>query len=129
MSIELLWDNEEKTILRHVYVGRWTWEELREKDADLKLMLASVEHPVDMIIDMRESFFLPNGPTIGNLRNAERSLPPNARSVILVGGNLLTLLISRVMRLIPASGKRRFQIAASLEEAHELIRKMHSPAE
>jgi hypothetical protein len=128
MAIQIIWDNEEKTILRHVYTGQWTWEEMRQQDAEVQAMLSTVSHPVDMIIDMRDSFFLPRGPTIGNLRNAEAHLPANARSIVLVGSNILVLLISRVMRLIPSTASRRFYIAASLEEARDIIAKIPHPA-
>jgi hypothetical protein len=63
MGILVEWDNESHTAIRLVYGNTWNWRDhFLALDAASSLM-ASVQHPVDLILDLRNSMPLPESTT------------------------------------------------------------------
>ena len=126
MGIEVNWDNEAKTIIRYIYDGRWTWEELDlARDAAAKLE-AAVDYRVNVIVDVQNSKLLPNG-TISRARQVASTnarlptrmkaswssweLAPSCAPSMMSFRKSIQILFSR----------RGFFLARSLEEAHAII--------
>jgi hypothetical protein len=85
MGIYTFWDNDEKTIIRTVYEQMWTWEEYRTVSLQAGMMLASVPHRVDAILDRRHSTYVPPG-YMEQIRATVQVPPiPNLGIVILLG--------------------------------------------
>lgn len=59
MSITVVWDNPEKTVLRFIYEGRWTWDEFHPVINQGNQMTREVEHKVVSIVDMRAASDVP----------------------------------------------------------------------
>lgn len=55
MAIIALWDNAHKTIIRLEFETEWSWEQLYDVIASTDDMITSVEHTVDIIIDIEGS--------------------------------------------------------------------------
>jgi hypothetical protein len=53
-SVEIRWDNEEKTILRYVFIGDWTWDDYLGCLNEGRKMMAEIEHPVCVLNDMQQ---------------------------------------------------------------------------
>ena len=73
MGIEVKWDNEDKTIIRYIYDGRWTWEELDNARTVAAQFESTVDRRVNVIVDVLKSRLLPNG-TITRARQVVREL-------------------------------------------------------
>jgi hypothetical protein len=125
MGIKVVWDNEQNTIIRYVYEGRWGWDDLYTARAEVKTMLGSVPHKVGIIVDMRNSSLLPSG-TISRARHLATSSPTshsNEGPTIIVGANGLVRSIFDVMRKIYGETieNRKYYFASSLEEARTMF--------
>ena len=83
MPIELSWDDDAKTILRHTYAGAWTVAEFYEAVDASRNLLLEVDHPVDLIIDMRDGPDPPRGITPA-YQYADRKVPENQRLIVMV---------------------------------------------
>ena len=59
MSVRIEWDNEERTIILWSFVGRWTWGEFDETVKAMTAMAESVDHNVDLIMDVGQMSILP----------------------------------------------------------------------
>ena len=59
MSIQLTWDNPQRTVLRWIFAERWSWGDLPAHFADLDQALGSVDHAVDYIIDFSAAHAVP----------------------------------------------------------------------
>jgi len=59
MSVHVEWDSEERSIILWSFVGRWTWGEFDDAFKTVRAMLDSINHPVDIICDMRQMSILP----------------------------------------------------------------------
>jgi hypothetical protein len=59
MSVHIEWDNEAHSAALWSFIGRWTWGEFDDAVATLSAMYDTVNHPVDLICDMRQMSILP----------------------------------------------------------------------
>lgn len=127
MSIKVLWDDTDKTIIRYMYEGRWTWDDFQNAYVEAKVMLDEVNHKVALIIDVRNSSLLPNG-ILSRAKNQSRTRHPNEDTVVIVGANAFVRAIYDVMRNLysDAIQKRGYYLASTLEEAHTLLANLKS---
>jgi hypothetical protein len=59
MSVRVEWDNQERTVILWSFVGRWTWGEFDETIKTMTAMAESVDHSVDLIMDVGQMSILP----------------------------------------------------------------------
>ena len=124
MGITNTWDNEEKTIIHQAYVGTWSWDEFDAAQQESGAMLDSVDHRVDLIINIEKS-------TIPDVRTALTKFPdianvpalthPNAGLAVIAGARQLAATLIEAFGEFYKPAADKIEIAATLEEAHELI--------
>ena len=123
MSISISWDNEEKSVVRFVYQGKWTWEEFYEKIDAANAMMNTVDSPCVSIIDMRESNYLPKGAAV-HIRNViRRSMSHNNSgiSVFLQADVIVKAMIEVLKKSYPDILENTEWIyAKTLDEARKL---------
>lgn len=123
MSISILWDNEEKSIVRFVYTGRWTWEDFYVQIDAANAMMDTVDSPCVSIIDMRASNYLPKGAAV-HIRNViRRSMSHNNSgiSVFLQADVIVQVMIEVLRKSYPDILKNTEWIyAKTLDEARKL---------
>jgi hypothetical protein len=61
LPIKVVWDNDERTVIRMEFDGHWTWDEVQEAVNISNQMTNSVNHIVDGLIDMSRSGGVPSG--------------------------------------------------------------------
>jgi hypothetical protein len=82
MAISVAWDNEEKTILRLDFAGKWNWYGYEMAVGEAFGMMESVNHGVDFIFNMQTGEALPEGATFYIKRTLE--LAPNGYTAIVI---------------------------------------------
>ncbi|HLY27346.1 MAG TPA: hypothetical protein VKQ72_13470 [Aggregatilineales bacterium] len=120
MGIQTIWDNEEKTIIRHVYEGVWTWRDFNTNLSRSRAMLDTVNHPVHVIIDTRSGKLLPDG-SVSNLRSMTSGIHPNQGRTILVGTNLFVSRLYNAFFLAYCDQGPSLALAPSLETARAML--------
>ena len=123
MGITAEWDNEEKTIIRHIYVGEITWDEFETvAHRHTTIMLDSVEHIVDIIADV-EKVIPPKG-ILAHFREIASSAPfthPNAGLVVMVrAGSFVMTTINLFCKVYNQLGEKLVTVP-TLEEAYAII--------
>lgn len=83
MPIHSEWDDTNQfTILRH-HSTAWTWQELHTHNATvIPKMLESISHPVSIIADMRQTYWLSATDFVANVRQSIRAYAPYAIDLI-----------------------------------------------
>lgn len=120
MNIEVVWDNEEKTIARFDYGIDWTWDHFLAANKQYDEMLVSVDHPVDLIADFTEGTLPPMG-AFGRFKSSQENLKKKGGVVVVVGGGLfITLLVSSFSRVYKALSEN-LMVAESVDEARKKI--------
>jgi hypothetical protein len=83
-------------------------------------MLASVSHPVDIIIDVQTVTANYNG-FLSAVRYANKVVPANQRLVILVGATAFLKAMTHVAEKIAPNATDKGYMVDTLEQAHQLI--------
>ena len=122
MSIRPAWDNAEKTAVRFIYYGQWSWADMDEAVREAQKLFESVRYPVQVIVDLRES--APIAPR-GQIEPARAfDFMPNADTyIVCVGNQELThtffQTISRIYRVKQSESRVKF--TESLHKARQII--------
>jgi hypothetical protein len=123
MSIKVIWDNTEKTIIRFIYSRGWTLSDFYTALQESRSMLDTVNYPVDFIIDVRESSMIPDGVLSHSKPITSRKHPNQGKSVI-VGANALVRALFQVFRRVYVTSPETlmYSFAATLEEARASLK-------
>jgi hypothetical protein len=120
MGIKLVWEDIDKTILRHIYEGVWTVADFISAVDESRALLLEAEHPVDLIIDMLEA----EGPPpqiMSAYQYADRKVPENQRLIIMVNPNEYMKTFNQVVgKIAPRASENRY-VVKSLEDAFTLV--------
>ena len=120
MGIILVWDDDAKTILRHIYDGQWTTADLYRAIDESRRLLLEVKHPVDLIIDMRTSADPPPGVLLA-YQYADRQKPANQRLVVMVQTGTAMRTMNRITdKIAPKTAQNRY-LVDTMDEAFDLI--------
>ena len=121
MPIQNQWDNAQKTILRNIYEGEWDLEDLYMSQEAMAEKLDSVDHGVDVIVDLRESMSVPRS-FLPHMRRMNDKAHPNTRRLILVGANpIMTALFNMARKIYRRNEERQISMCHTLEEAYRIL--------
>jgi len=103
MPITLQWDNDNQTVLRTIFWNHWTMEELNRQVNPFLMMLNSVDHIVDVLVDLRSGSYMPKEISVPLFRQAIDQLPQNVGIIVFVNDD--------------ATHQRMFNVFESFERA------------
>ncbi len=124
MAIVTRWDNKKKTIILLEFESEWTWDELEEAVRKADSLIGSVEHFVDLIIDL-EGAAIPRDILTGakNLLASGEARPnEGARVVVGANGALRTIYQTLQKTLNNDAEGREVLFAPNLSDARAIIR-------
>ncbi|MCU0514977.1 MAG: hypothetical protein MUE40_20670 [Anaerolineae bacterium] len=119
MPVNTTWADASQTILIHHYSGRWTWDEYHQSIQTTHTLLAGVDHPVHLIIDLTEGRLIPAGSFIEHLRGEGKRLPEQVGTIVLAGSGLMFKVIQRVMATLPQRSGRHVVMVDTLAQARQ----------
>src|SRR5438876_586578 len=128
MSIIVIWDDVDRTIIRHIYQGRWDWSDFYKALQEANAMMDSVNYKVGLIIDVQASGLVPSGAIsrIGGLRSKAHR---NSGMAALVGTNMFVRMLYDIFQKAYRGMDANFVMVSTLDEAREvLVRWRLSPA-
>ena len=118
MGIQVVWDDEAKSILRWDFETDWGWDDFRrafEKSVD---MGGDVGYRVDVIPYAGAIQQLPMG-ALREFQRIERNLPDNTGLIVITGGNTFTNAIINVFAKV--NRINTWMTAKTLEDARAII--------
>jgi hypothetical protein len=122
MNVEVVWDNEEKTIIRYVFEPQWTWDQFYAAREIAREMFAAVPHKVGVIMDTPQDMLIPAKILVRG-RKALKDRPEQVAFVTFVIGNTIArTVVNSIIRIAGEAGKNTY-IAASIEAARAVILK------
>jgi hypothetical protein len=132
MPVSVEWDNEEKTIVRFTYTGKWTWDDFYKYVKEANDLMDTVNYRCVSIIDMSKSNFLPLGASV-HVRNIIRqSMSHNNSgiSVFINADTIVKMIIDALRHNYPdIKDFSNFIYAKNLDQARELakleVQKLH----
>lgn len=101
MSIDVRWDNEEKTIVYYTVHKGWNWPDLDAAMDQSHQLMNEVDHPVYSIIDFSGSGLLPKNPLFRGKRLAAKRHPNTAMAVFVAGNSFFQAMFGVFSRMYP----------------------------
>src|SRR5262249_20124301 len=126
MPIQVVWDNDDKTVIRYIIEGNWTWDEMLEAVKTSNAWLDAAEGKIHFIHDMRGSTAIPSGALTQLRRFIGKEHPKTGQSIIVGAQKSTTVLFAQsLLNMIHKIYKRDwgFQFTDTLEEARALLQK------
>jgi hypothetical protein len=121
MGVDLIWDNEERTILRYIFDNRWTWDEIARATLESHTALDAVPHNrVAIIFEAPPDIIVPSD-TLVNARRALTSSHRKASPLVFVLVNPLARMIVNTLAHISGSVGAQMYVVDSLAEARRVI--------
>ena len=129
MAITTEWYDTEKTIIRNIHDGSWTWNEFHKAISDIEEMLETVPHRVMIIVDISKSSVMPAGvpSQFSKLRNFWTH--PKIEGAIMVGMSRFVQVFFSIFIKVSPQISQLMQTAGTLDEAEKLIQERRNLAE
>lgn len=124
MGISVQWDDEAtKQALLFVYEGTWTWDENYKAINDAVPLFNSVDHIVDIIIDMSRSSGYPPGNLLSHFREISKRYNERAGHNVIITNNNFVRMMSDVFHRIykPQKIKGKIFFVKNLDEARKVL--------
>ncbi len=120
MNIEVVWDNDQKTILRYIYGKSWTWADFNTAAKVAYDMLDTVDHKVSVIMDFQNANIIPQGAITQVQRAFSTPRHANISTTLIVGSSANTFLqaIAGVGRKLSRSNDWQLTFVSTLPEAY-----------
>jgi len=125
MPIELLWDNDHKTILRYDISGSWAWDELHTARETVLVMIDEATSPkIGTIIHFVDGKIgIPGDVTKHLSKFGDKSHPKAALSVIVGAGMMMKLAFGGFQSAfrVTTGKKIDFDYADTLDQARKKV--------
>ena len=125
MKIEPKWDNEQKTIIRHVFQRGWGWTDFHQALEEASTMMNTVDHRVDVILDFRDASIIPSGAITQVKKAYSNPKHPNVGTTVVIGANnFMQALVQVGTKLSPGTLQNWDVVFANtLDEAYSQLAK------
>lgn len=123
-EVVVRWHNNKQTIIYATVPTEWTWQDACEMIERVYQLQETVNHPTDIIYDLRNINPLPKA-AILNIRRMMNSEHPNDRlNVILTRDTFLRQMLELVVRTFAHDRKKyaKLHFTTSIDKALEAIR-------
>jgi hypothetical protein len=119
-------DSQKRIILITYHRDGWSWDDFYRVLKQQYDMIESVPHSVDVIVDVRESHWMPRGGSLlSGIRKAENPHPRQGRTVIVGATGMVAAIAQTAMKLV--SSKRKFYFALTMDEAKTIVEPNSAP--
>jgi hypothetical protein len=99
MSISVEWDNAEQTTILFTYQRPWNWNEFDAAVEQSLAYLDMVQHPVDVIFDLRSGGFPPKD-AVWRFKTAAEITHPNIGKYVYVAPSILVIFVKNVIEIL-----------------------------
>ena len=127
MGIDLLWDDDEQTVVLAEFKGEWTWDDLHTMLNTVKRLSQERKRVLGAIIDVRSGLQLPGGSVLNRagLENFRKllSLSDDGQRgpVVVLGMNRMVRSLLDAMTTLDKSLMLDVSFADTIEEAQQQI--------
>jgi hypothetical protein len=128
-KVTVAWLDENKSAILCTYTqDGWTWEDFFHAIKMQRELIDSVDRPkVDVVVDVRNSSWLPKGGSIlSGMRKFTSEKHPRQGQTIIVGARGMVASIARAVIGLLGSARQEMHFAETMDEARQKIRDFES---
>ncbi|MDZ4670897.1 MAG: hypothetical protein SH821_08510 [Phototrophicales bacterium] len=126
MGFSANWDNDEKTILRQLYIDRWTVDDFIACTDKTYRLLNNIPHTVHVLIDLSQATRTPAN-ILSAMRYAEERVNDNVGQVVVVGADDFAKEIFSPAKRIAPNATRTMIFVETLPEAYDYLAETSLP--
>src|SRR5258706_13447577 len=120
MTITVSWDNDDKTVIRYDFAGKWDWTDFRTATVEAFAFTRSVQHRVDSISNFHPGTTLPSD-ALFQFNRIMKTAPLNRGATVIVGGTMfINNMVSIFSKVHKPLGKKLL-LASTLDEARQKL--------
>jgi hypothetical protein len=123
MGIKVLWEDQDRTIIRQVLKGRWTVEEYLHSAEKIYKLLNGLPHTVHIITDAQESDGVPAN-FLSIARRLNELVAPNQGLVLITASDPHSRTIIEAARKIAPQATHNMHYVDTIKDAHQFINRM-----
>lgn len=124
MAIQVVWDDEEHTIVRMVLDNTWDLAAFRDACYQTMALIRTVSHPVYVLSNITLLPTIPYG-LLWQLRDLNRMRPPNWGGGIAVAkDSFVTTLVATLSQIYMEQQKQRLFVVTNEAEGYAVIAKL-----
>ena len=120
MPVQVIWDDEARTCLRHIYIGNLTIDDYINAVNEVEQMSKSVSHTVHSIMDRSQVLTTP-AVMLPVMRYANKHVPPNLGLRVIIKGGMFTRAIVDLGRRVAPRLAQNIYFANDLDDARAII--------
>jgi hypothetical protein len=123
MPVHITWDEGLSDVIRYDFEGRWTWNEFEQAYSEAVRLFGTVDHPVDVIVNLLPSTALPRG-ILDVVKRVADNAPPHHGMTVYVGQRDILQVFARAFERIYPNAAARYPLAfcATLDEARARLK-------
>jgi hypothetical protein len=118
MAISIVWDNENKTVLRIDFEGRWDWSAYDAAIDEAYAIIRQMDYKVNVISQMSLDMAFPQGLPLRHLQRTQKLMPGNVGYFMVVGGNWAARAVLLAFRHY---NDEKIHAVESLEQARTML--------
>jgi hypothetical protein len=119
MGIQVVWDDEQHTVIRYIFDRTWTWEDFFAAKATAFALIEASQRKISVIMDAPGDSVLPRN-MLSHFGSAMRKKHPNtAIVVVVIRTPFIRSMMNLLMHLSPTA-TNSIRLASTLEEARQL---------
>lgn len=118
MGIAVVWDDDEKTIIRWDFDEKWTWDDFHEAFRISMDMGENLTYRVDVIPNATQSPHMPVG-ALAEFKRLDSQLPDIVKLIVVAGTSAFTRSMIELFGKIYRA--QSWRTASSLDEARRYI--------
>ena len=124
MAIQVVWDDEEHTVVRMVLDNTWDLAEFRDACYQTMALIRTVSHPVYVLSNITLPPTIPYG-LLWQLRDLNRMRPPNwGGGIAIAKDSFVTTLVATLSQIYMEQQKQRLFVVTSEAEAYAVISRL-----
>ena len=123
MGISVEWFDVEQTIIYQRIRELFAWDDFHAQDTTIKAMIASVTHPVCMVVDVQD-FSMRNAPggVLTHIRMTMPGFPDNLTCIVVIADTIFGMSLFKMVQRLGFIGPGcQFHVVNSLEEAQTFL--------
>lgn len=120
MPVEVIWDDEAKTIIRQIYSGRVILDDYYKATDQFVKLANSVDYTVHSIMD-RQDVLISEGSYLQVMRYANKIMPDNIGIRAIIKANVMTRMMINIGSRLAPRLVSQIRLVNNLEEARQVI--------
>ncbi|HVU09893.1 MAG TPA: hypothetical protein VHD90_01395 [Phototrophicaceae bacterium] len=121
MSVAVVWEDEQKSVVRYVFVDPWAWDQFYAGWDQVKAVLDASPHKISAILDLTEMRAIPPN-SLMHMRALIQQRHPNfSELLIVVGSGKFGATYGALAQQLAAAIRYRLIFTDTLEEARRLL--------